>query len=709
MNKSLHLDFETRAVIDIKLGVHKYAEHPATVVLCCAFKFDGEPAFLWEPSQAFPKRVIEHVAAGGRCVAHNMAFDRIVFNHVLRRQMLARGVEIPELHIEQTDCTMVRALALGLPGSLEKLCPALRLPVEKDMTGKVAMMKLCRPQKSGGQLVWNNDPALFQILYAYCIRDVEAEAPIDEILPRLCDQEQLMWFMSERINDRGLCVDVVHASRAAAVVAEEGKALSGLVSGLTRNFASATQRARLHAWLDNNGLELPDMKKHTVRDALKDETMPPRLRKVLELQTEATKSSTAKLKKMVTRACADGNARGEYRFNGASTARWSSTGIQLHNLTRPSKGFKLADAENVFGWLKYQTETARRAIRREYKSVMFAISNSIRPLLKARDGYELLCADFSNIEGRVLAWLAGEQWKLDAFQEYDTITGTDANGEPIRLGPDLYKLAFAKAFGVTPESVDDEQRQVGKVIELALGYQSGHGGFLAMAAGYDVDLKLVADIVHRQTSAREWARFDEMHDGKGVDHFGLERYEWVAIKVLITKWRDANSGIRTFWKELEDAAVAAVAEPGKVTGVNGKIFFQVADSFLWVRLPSGRKLAYAYPSLTNIDTPWGTSKASVRVYGTEKGGFYPYHMYGGLIAENVTQAIARDILGLAMLRLEAAQYPIVMHTHDEAAAEKRIGEGSLDEFIAIMCALPAWAAGLPVSVAGWRGVRYRKA
>lgn len=689
-----HFDFESRATVDIKLGVDRYAEHHATQILCLGYKIGTGPTRVWRPleNEPFPRDLADHVTAGGRMVAHNCAFDRTMWNVVLRRS----HPHVPELRIEQTDCTMVRALALGLPGGLDAVCKALKLPITKDLDGYAVMMKLCKPQRRAGQLYWVNDPALFERLYQYCAADIEAETPIDDLLPRLSDTEQQLWWLSERINQRGIKIDLENVRRCAELVELEGKSLALAVKQLTKGWAVPTQRAKLLDWLDNNGLSLPDMKKHTVRDAMRTEP-PARLKRVLELQTEANRTSNAKLKKMLQRTCEDGRARSEYRFNGAGTGRWSGNGIQLQNLPRTAKGFKTEHALDIFGWLKHGPSKVREIIRREYGSPMLAASNCIRPLLTVDDGNEFICADYSNIEGRVLAWLAGEEWKLDAFRAYDAGTGHD-----------LYKLAFAKAFGVPPESVDDDQRQAGKVIELSAGYQSGHGGFIAMAAGYDLDLELLSNVVHGQTPAAEWARFDKMYDADGAQHFELERREWTAIKILITKWRDANSRIRDFWKELEEAAIAAVAEPGKITGVNGKIHFCVADNFLWLRLPSGRRLAYAYPSLGEIATPWKATKQSVRVWGTDKGHFSPYHLYGGLLAENATQALARDILGLAMLGLERAGFPLVMHTHDECAAELPIGQRTLAEFRAVMCELPAWAEGLPVSVAGWHGPRYQK-
>lgn len=323
----------------------------------------------------------------------------------------------------------------------------------------------------------------------------------------------------------------------------------------------------------------------------------------------------------------------------------------------------------------------------------------------AAPGHDLVVGDFSNIEGRVLAWLADERWKCDAFCAFDA-----------GHGPDIYALTYAKSFGITPEAVmenkkhgDGKMRQVGKVQELASGYGGGVGAYTNMCRS---------------------AGIDPIPDDATLD-------AWK------TSWRDAHPATKQFWRDLENAAIYAVEHPGQVAGAGRYIKFRKAGSFLWCQLPNGRCLCYPYPRVAMREVPW-TVREWRRCESREeamflydeihdfKDGLYlvdvpaekpalifkgvdavskkwcDQQTYGGSLAENVTQAVARDLLAEALLRLEAAGYPVVLHVHDEAVAEVPEGFGSVDEFESIMAAVPAWAAGCPIAVEGWRGKRYRK-
>lgn len=335
--------------------------------------------------------------------------------------------------------------------------------------------------------------------------------------------------------------------------------------------------------------------------------------------------------------------------------------------------------------------------------VVSAVGDAIRSMVRAAPGRKLVTADFSNIEGRVAAWYAGEEWKLKAFSDFDAGTG-----------PDLYKLAYGRAFGIDPQKVDGLQRQVGKVMELALQYQGGHGAFVAMASGYGVDLSQVTKIVRAGVHQEKWQKAENRFRPQNA--FGMSVEDWTALRIVIDGWRFAHPNIKQCWKDLEVAVESAVRQKGETFEV-GACRFKVKGSFLWLRLPSNRCLCYPYPKLKQKLMPWLDDDENP-VYketlcymgvGSFTKQWQEQFAYGGLIFENIIQAIARDVLKEAIERVEAAGYPVVLHVHDEIVTEPKADFGSIEEFSPIMAEVPKWAVGLPIAAAGWEGLRYRKA
>jgi DNA polymerase len=340
-----------------------------------------------------------------------------------------------------------------------------------------------------------------------------------------------------------------------------------------------------------------------------------------------------------------------------------------------------------------------------FGNVMELTSSAIRGCIVAPKGKKLVVADLANIEGRVLAWLAGEEWKLQAFRDYDTIIGHDDEGEPIRKGHDLYKLAYAKSFGIKPEDVSKDNRQVGKVQELALGYEGGVGAFLTFAAAYNIDLEAMgeqaigaipANIMAEAVKALEWTKQQKRPT------FGLSDRAWLVCDSFKRSWRYAHPAVSSMWKDLEEAARMAVLRAGTTYECRG-LKLRRDGAWLRIRLPSGRFLCYPSPQ---VDEAGKLSYMGVNQYSRK---WSRLKTYGGKLAENVTQAASRDVLAANMPGIEAAGYQIVLSVHDENITEA----DDRDEFNAghladLMATNPTWAKNLPLAAAGFEAYRYRK-
>lgn len=682
----LVLDTETRSEADLKaLGAEGYARHPSTELLCLAGEYHDGERFTWTPDKLFPRRLLAHVHDGLPVIAHNAIFDFNIWNWCIVDQLNRLW---PELRIEQMRCTMARAYAQGLPGSVDKLAQALKLADGKDLAGAALMRKMCKPLKawrdSGTGPKWHESPADLKRLVEYCAADVSVEHQIHKILLPLSDAEQKLWELDARINSRGVCIDVDSARRAIAVAEAVREDASDAIRAATGGAVdSVSASVALRDWVESQGFDVDSVAKDRVTKLLeKDLTGKDVLREVLELRKEAAKASTAKYKAMVAGVCDDGRARGLHQYHGAaSTGRWAGRRIQPQNLPRYPKGFDSADADYVHWLLRRYGAAAAGMLRLNYASPLDALSWSLRSFIRAADGRDLVAADLSNIEGRAAAWLADEQWKLQAFRDYDAGTG-----------PDLYVLAYSKSFGVDVLDVHDDERQIGKVQELALQFGGGLGAFKSAAVNYGIHV--VADRSLAPPGAKQvLTEADAEHIKQG--------------------WREAHPHVVSMWYALERAAKEATRNPGAIQHV-GRIKYVRHGNFLFCRLPSGRCISYAYPVVETVDDARFGRMEKLIYMGTKSGKQYGgsnkwtrVETYGGKLFENVVQATARDVLADALINLEAAGYQVVMHVHDEAVAEVISGPVDLKNFEA--CFRPGvWADGMPVTAKAWRGKRYRK-
>ncbi len=423
--------------------------------------------------------------------------------------------------------------------------------------------------------------------------------------------------------------------------------------------------------------------------------LPPNVRRALELRQEAGKTSTAKVSKMLEMRGEGGRMRGNLQYWGAGTGRWAARGAQLQNLPRP----KIKDVDGAIDLII--KSKSHKWVELMYGPPLGVVSDCIRGMIGCAKGHVMLSADFSNIEGRVLAWLAGQHNKLDAFRAFDAGTG-----------PDLYLVAAAGIFGCSIEKAL-EFRQIGKVSELALGYQGGPNAFAKMAGNYGLRIGEHYEVVwhaahaeHKEAALSGW----EMR-GKKSD---MTKEAWLAAEVIKVAWRAFNDKVQKYWWLLEDAAVKAVKHPGSLQTVVGadmpEIAYKVSGSFLFCRLPSGRSIVYPYPRIKAQTTDWGAVKEGViyKCVDAITRKWNDKSLYGGLCAENVTQGVARDIMAEAMTRLDNAGYTIVNTVHDEIIVEEKAGSVNLDDFIKLMEVPPAWAKGCPIAASGWIGERYKK-
>lgn len=668
----LHLDFETRSVVDLKKhGLDVYANHPSTKALMMSYRFgDGHTRLvrLWK-GEALPQEIIDHVRRGGKVIGHNVNFEWHIWNLIMVPQF-----GWPELDINQCDCTMARAYAMAFPGGLDKLAMALGVTAQKDMGGRALMLKMSKPRgyDDDGRPIWWDDEERMERLGRYCIQDTIVESECDHRLLPLSPEERQVWLHDFTINQRGVGVDRSTIEKTQRLVEKVKKKLNKEMREATDgDITAVTKASDIVNWCQARGVDIKNLKKRELEDWLDDPELPYEVREVLELRAAGAKSSLSKLQTALDMSLIDGRLRGMFQYHGATTGRFAARGVQLHNLPRPEPEFEDPDTQaSVINHIAEDGD--EEFIECWYGPFLRTIVSCIRGYLVSARGYDFIGADLANIEGRVLAWVAGEEWKLQAFRDFDAGTG-----------PDLYKLAAQRIYFVALEAVTKLQRLIGKVSELALGYQGSVGAFHSMAANYGV--KLPDDQVKNE---------------------------------IVDPWREANSKIKSFWYGAEEAAMTAVRNPGLKTfcGAKGRqVAFRVAGSFLWMQLPSGRVLCYPYPAIEMVKTNWGKDKEAVTFMGVDgrvgsptKNKWVRMSTYGGKLVENIVQAIARDILVAAWPRLEAAGYPIVLHVHDENVSEVPEGFGSVEEYEQLMSVLPPWATDLPVSAEGFRGKRYRK-
>jgi len=680
----LFLDTETYSTVPINAGLARYCT--AVEVMIVTWAVDAGPVHTWDATAnpEIPADLLDAVMDADRVVAHNAQFDAAVLAHAQPR--------IADMVNGHWYCTMAAAYRHGLPGGLDKLCTVFRVDAAQAKTdGKALIHLFCKPQKDGSRANRQSHPRQWREFLRYAALDIEAMRAIYNKLPKWNDTpgELALWGLDQAINRRGIAVDLEFAAAALRASTAEQKRLGKRTQELTDGtLLRTTQRDLLLRFLfAEHGVDLPDLKADTVERRLNDPELPEYVRELLRIRQQASKSSTTKYKRLLE-SQVGGRLQYTLQYRGAyRTGRWAGRDFQPHNMPRPS--LKYAAVLDAIEAVLAGAETVL------VDDIMEAASSALRSALIAGPKRKLAVSDLANIEGRKAAWLAGEEWKLNAFRDFDD-----------GLGPDLYKVSYGRAFGVDPLTVGDEslERQIGKVMELALQYQGGVAAFVAMASTYGIDLadmaerawpSLPRDVVRDAAQTWEWAK-------RKNRTLGLSERVYIVCEALKRLWRDAHPEVSNMWPLLETACRSAINCPGREFKAGPHLTVDRKGAWLRIRLPSGRYLLYPNPRM-NGETlefaAWNVYTKSWRHEGT----------YGGKLFENVTQACAGDVLAHGMMLAEANDYPLVLTVHDELVTEPHDEPRFTAEGLSkILATVPEWAPGLPLAAKGFESYRYRK-
>lgn len=721
---TLYCDLETFSAKDIRAGSHAYAADPSAEVLLWGYAIDDAPAKVWDvtagPMPEELRQALDEVARKERrhVWQNGVMFDRVFLSYVMPE------IELP---METLDDTMVMAYQAGLPGSLKELCQVFHLSADKakDADGSRLIQIFCKPLPSTWKLdraTSKTHPEEWAKFVNYCRLDIESMREVYKKLPAFnrTAKERELQVLDAAINMRGIGVDVEFAEAAIATAERAKKDIDKQVFKLTdgRVVTAGQRDALIQFFFDKYGWQLKDMRKSELEKRMEDPDIPAEMKELIGLRLMGTKTSVQKYKRVVQGAV-DGRLRGCMQFRGASrTGRVSGRTFQPQNLPRP-----LIKSQEEIEQIIEDTKLGILEIC--YEDVSVPLSSAIRSVIVPAAGNRLCVADFSNVEGRVLAWLAGEEWKLEAFREFDTLQtksgawalpyrdgwfqewAVNEKGDFIHKGHDLYKLTYARTFGIKPEDVTKDQRQMGKVLELALGYQGGPGAFATFAMNFGMDLDELAKTTEATIEESYWIESMGMLKWAKEKKLirGMSQKAWVACNAIKSAWRKANSEIESFWYALAKACQSAIKAKG-VAFSAGRIVCKVSGNYLLMRLPSGRYLVYPAPRLPEEGEMCDFSFMGVNQY-TKKWERIP--TYSGKLAENSVQGTACDLLLEAGPRLEAAGYHIVMSVHDEYITEiKDDNTRNHREMEKIMSDLPDWADGLPLVAAGFEAARYRK-
>lgn len=702
------LDFETRSELDVReVGAWRYSEHHSTEILCLFYEIPGKDMQMWAPPMPFPEDLAELAASNDHMFeAHSAQFEVAIWCNILYKQL---DVPVPKRWADTLAVCAYRAIPLGLDAVGE----VLDLPVKKDKRGKYLIQQLCKPRKplkadkkrfkeeglteDQWPVLWREDWALLEELYDYCGQDVQAEKMLSRTIGDLPLSEYRLWVLDQRINKRGMYVDSEAVEAAIGIIELLGTRLEAELVEITGGAVkTGDQVAKIVEWINSiiheADIPIPNLQADTVEewvDRLRRYADEPGQDKrdvdvlrVLEIRQILGSSSVKKLYKFRACLCDDNYIRGLLQYCGAGTGRWSGRLVQPQNFPRGNLeyfvkifGLKGVDgaSETVMNILietiKIGGQDAIDALEVMFGDVIDALTTALRGMFMAAPGKKYHVADFAAIEAVVTAWVGGEEWKLEAFRAIQ-------RGEKYEGADDIYCATASGMFG-HPVSKEEnpKERQVGKVCELAFGYQGGVGA---------------------------WRNFDKS-----------DRYDDAEVDYFKTQWREKHTATVRLWYGVQEAAVDALKlnRPVSYRMITFEPVVDAAGKWLTIILPNGRRLWYFNPQLDMVTTPWGSEQLQVSYEGRDnkKGGRWGrIRTYGGMITENIVQAISRDLMAEAMINVEKAGYSIVLTVHDEIISEDDEDFGSQEEFEQIMKIPPKWVGDCPVGLSGWEGYRYRK-
>ncbi len=650
-NNMLSIDIETYSSVDLaRCGVYAYTQAEDFTILLLGYAFNGEPVQVVDlaNNEVIPDEILRALT--------DPAVIKAAFNANFERTCLAQYLDMP-MPPKQWCCSQAHALTLGLPASLEKVAKVLNLPSQKMQEGKALIRYFsmpCKPTQANGGRTRNlpaHDVKRWEQFKVYCKQDVEVERAIRHRLQRypMPEKEMRLWELDQRINDYGVRVDQSLVENAIYCDENYQRKLMEEAVHLTR-LENPNSPAQLKRWLQSrHGIKVDSLAKAKVEELLAT-TGNPVVKRVLELRQEMSKTSVRKYEAMKRALGKDMRVRGLLQYYGANrTGRWAGRLVQVHNLPRNN----MVDLDLARELLKTGDYQALELL---FDSVPHVLSQLIRTALVPSSNHRFIVADFSAIEARVIAWLAKEKWVVDVFKGHGRI----------------YEMTASRMFGVPMKLIirgnpEYELRQKGKIATLACGYQGSIGALKAM----------------------------------GALNMGLSEDE---LPEIVAAWRRSNPNIVKLWRDVENAALEAVKNRTAVKMRYGLKFYY-KSGMLFIGLPSGRSLAYVRP---RIELDERFNKYGLTYEGIELGKWRRIRTYGGKLAENIVQAIARDCLAESILRLDEAGYKIAFHVHDEMVLDVPHGFGSIKEVEAIMSQDIAWAPGLPLQAEGFESDYYMK-